>query len=108
MWKPGKCSEPPRAGIGAAELIRADLRAQPEFIATQAPSGIGPLAAIQAVRSSGVTCVSRSSAARARMSITQSGQARFSTGISSTDWPSALKCSGASIWVPVCSFIVST
>jgi hypothetical protein len=66
--------QPARARrIGAAEIGGADLAAQPEFIATQAPSGIGPFAAIQAVRSSGVSWVSRSSAARARISTTQSG-----------------------------------
>ena len=69
---------------------------------------MSPLAAIQAFRSSGVTCVSGSPTALARMSTTQSGTTRFSTGISATDCPSAEKCSGASTWVPVCSLTRSS
>jgi hypothetical protein len=77
-------------GVGAAEL------------------GSGPLAAIQAFRSSGVRRVSGSVAARARISTMARGATRFSTGISATLWPSAEKCSGASIWVPVCSLRASS
>ena len=77
-------------------------------MATQAPPGMSPLASIQAVRSSGVTCASGSPSALAAMSTTQSGQTRLSTGIASTESPSAEKWSGASTWVPVCSLIVSS
>ena len=58
---------------------------------------------IQAFKSSGVSRVSGSSAARAAISTTQSGATKEDTGISATDAPSAEKCSGASIWVPICS-----
>jgi hypothetical protein len=76
---------------------------QPEYMATQHPSGRSPLLAIQASMSSGVSWVSGSSAALAAMSTTTSGTTSCSTGIASAVFWSAEKWMGASMWVPVCS-----
>jgi hypothetical protein len=104
-WKPGKCSEPPRR-IAPRNSSVPTFPAQPEFIATQAPSGCRHWRRSTPVRSSGVTCVS-AVLRRAGADVDDAKRTgEVSTGISSTDWPSALKCSGASIWVPVCSFTV--
>ena len=68
---------------------------------------MAPFALTQASTSAGSTIALASSAAFAVRSITHSGQTSFSTGRSATEVPSALKCKGASIWVPECSKIVS-
>jgi hypothetical protein len=68
---------------------------QPEFIATQALSGIGPFLATQALMSSGVTCASGFAAAFARMSMIARGTTRLRTGSSATLLPSAEKCRSA-------------
>ena len=86
-----------------AELVRLEMSPQPEFMATTAAGRQIAIGEVHALMSSGVTWASAFSAALAGMSITTSGATRSSTGSSATDLPSAVKCSGASICVPVCS-----
>ncbi len=100
LAKPGKAKLP--SGV-LRYASSPTFAAQPECIATQAPWGISPLAETQASMSSASTMALASSAALPVMSTMQSGHIRFSGSSSATEAPSGAKCSGASIWVPVCS-----
>jgi hypothetical protein len=57
--------------------------------------------------SAGSTIALASSIALALMSMMASGHISVSGASSATEVPSSVKCSGASMWVPVCSKIVS-
>ena len=84
-------------------VASAALASQPESIATSAPFGMRPWRRSQRRRSSLVTSVAGSLAARSEMSTTTSGRISSCSVISSEVRPPATKCPGTSMCVAVCS-----
>jgi 2-oxoglutarate dehydrogenase E2 component (dihydrolipoamide succinyltransferase) len=81
--------------------------AAPAPAAAPAPVSIPETSSTRGSQATGRLWSTRARPAPASASTTTSGATRFSTGTSATLWPFSEKCSGASMWVPECSSMVS-